>query len=202
MSPPPGGRIGVLGGSFDPPHLGHVIVAVEAAWQLGLDAVRLVPCGQPPHKPQGTWLPGDLRLRLVEAVAAEHRGLEAWRVELDRPGPSYTADTMEALAAEHPDAATWFILGADQLHGLAGWHQPERIVAVTRLAAVARDGEEPDLPPPVRAADGRVDTVRVPRVDISSTDVRRRMTAGQPIGHLVPEAVARVLSEEGLVASP
>lgn len=199
MSEPARQRVGVLGGSFDPPHLGHVIVACEAAWQLGLDEVRLVPCGQPPHKPEGAGLPADLRLRLVEAAVAEHGGLQPWRIEIDRPGPSYTADTMEALAEQAPGATLWFILGADQLLGLAGWHQPERIVAVARLAAVARDGDEPAVPSIELTADARVDVVRVPRVDISSTDLRRRMAAGHPIGHLVPGPVARVLAQEGLV---
>jgi nicotinate-nucleotide adenylyltransferase len=194
-------RIGVLGGTFDPPHIGHLIVASEALWQLDLDVVRLVPARTPPHKPAGEQTEPDRRAAWLEAAIAGTPGLEVSRIELDREGPSYTADTLEAMAAAEPGAALWFVLGADQLAGLPGWRDPERIIAAARLAVVPRAGHD------VRAlaeriAPGRADVLDVPEIGVSSSMVRERIAAGLPVRFLVPPEVEKSLRREGLVASP
>lgn len=190
----------MLGGTFDPPHIGHLIVASEALWQLDLDVVRLVPTRIPPHKPTGAQTDPDRRAAWLERAVAGHPGLEVSRIELDREGPSYTADTLEAIAAEEPGAGLWFILGADQLAGLGGWHEPGRILAAARLAVVPRAGRD------LRAiadqvAPGRADLLDVPEIGVSSSMIRERIAAGRPIRFLVPPGVEESLRREGLVAS-
>jgi nicotinate-nucleotide adenylyltransferase len=191
----------VLGGTFDPPHIGHLIVASEALWRLGLDVVRLVPARTPPHKPGGAHAGGDRRAAWLEAAVAGAPGLEVSRIELEREGPSYTADTLEAMAAAEPGVLLWFILGADQLAGLPGWRDPERILAAARLAVVPRAGHD------VRAlaervAPGRADLLEAPEIGVSSSIIRERIADGLPIRFLVPPAVEESLRREGLVASP
>lgn len=204
MAGPAPRRIGVLGGTFDPPHLGHIVVACEALWQLRLDEVRLVPAARPPHKPDLALAPADRRAGRLEGAVADRPGLVVSRIELERPGPSFTADTLEEMAVAEPGAQLWFILGADQLAGLPGWHDPGRILACARLAVAARgDLAHADLRLLCdRVAPGRVDIIDVPTIDISSSMIRARMAAGLPVGHLVPPAVEKALREEGLVPSP
>jgi nicotinate-nucleotide adenylyltransferase len=206
VTPAPGGprRVGVLGGTFDPPHIGHLIVASEARWQLDLDEVLLVPAREPPHKPGGTWAGAERRAGWLERAVAGLPGLVVSRLELEREGPSYTADTLDAMAAAEPGVALWFILGADQLLELPTWRDPGRILAAARLAVVPRDGLGPEG---LRArADeigrGRVDWVDVPHIGVSSSMIRQRIAAGQPISLLVPAEIEAALREEGLVASP
>ena len=186
-----------MGGSFDPPHRGHIDLARHAARQLGLDRVLLVPVGIPPHKPDGPVIPAERRLMMVEAAAAADPVLEASRAEIDRPGPSFTVDTLERIAADHPGADLWFILGADQLAGFGHWHRPDRIVEIARLAvarrpgsADPRDGVAGDDP-----AEGRVDLIDMPEAPISSTIVRDRIARGEDIRDLVPGAVADILED-------
>lgn len=193
-------RVGVLGGTFDPPHIGHLIVASEALWQLGLDVVRLVPARIPPHKPAGGPTDSDRRAAWLAAAVADAPGLEVSRIELDREGPSYTADTLEAMAAAEPGALLWFVLGADQLAGLPGWRDPERILAAARLAVVPRAGDDArELAE--RIAPGRADVLDVPEIGVSSSMIRERLAAGLPVRYLVPPAVEESLRREGLVPS-
>jgi nicotinate (nicotinamide) nucleotide adenylyltransferase len=175
----------VLGGSFDPPHIGHLVLAQEVRWQLELDEVRLVPCLRSPHKPEGHRFDAELRAQMVEAAVAGREGLLVSRVELRRPPPSYTVDTLRQMAAE-PGVRLWLIMGADQLRSLRAWHEPDAILELARIAAVDR-GEGAELPPEVDAA--RVDRVRMPRIDISSTEIRRRIDDGRPFAHLLPPGV-------------
>lgn len=189
-------RIGVLGGSFDPPHEGHLALARAAARQLGLDRVVLVPAWAPPHKPGGPTIPADRRLAMVRAAVEGDPIMGVSTIELDRQGTSYTAETLEQLAADHPGADLWFIMGADQLEGFAGWERPERIVELARLAVAWRPGAgDPameELAGPVAA--GRIDVVDMPEVSISSTEVRERLARGDDISSLVPPAVAGMLA--------
>lgn len=203
MPPRPGARIGLLGGTFDPPHMGHLVMASEARWQLGLDRVLLVPAAAPPHKPAGPELAADDRARLVERAIAEDPWLELSRLELERPGLSYTVDTLAAMRAAEPGAALWFILGADQLLALGTWHRPERIVELARLAVVPRGGhgrEELEAAAE-ELAPGRVDWVLAPEIGISSSQIRRRIATGRPIRYLVPAVVEDELRRMGLLPS-
>lgn len=189
-------RIGVLGGSFDPPHDGHLALARAAAAQLRLDRVLLVPAGTPPHKPAGLTMPGPRRLALVRAAVNGDPVLEACDIEVERDGPSYTADTLEEIARREPAAGLWFILGADQLEGLPGWSRPDRIVELARLAVASRPGAgDPAmeaLAGPFTA--GRVDVIDMPEVPISSTLVRDRLGRGEDVSDLVPGPVALLLA--------
>lgn len=183
---------------FDPPHIGHLIVASEAAWQLGLDEVRLVVCARPPHR-AGCWLPAEQRLRLVEAAVAGDAPLVASRAEIDRPGPSFTVDTLEGFAADEPDVSFSLIIGADQLLGFAGWRLPGRIMELASLAVVARGGAEAEALEAAEAAAGsaRVRWIEMPEVAVSSTLIRDRLRLGRPIRHLVPRPVEELLAVEG-----
>lgn len=184
-----------MGGSFDPPHRGHVALAGSAALQLGLDRVLLVPVGIPPHKPRGPVIPAEQRLMLVEAAVAGDPVLEASRIEIDREGPSFTADTLEEVAAAYPGADLWFILGADQLAGFGCWSRPARIVELARLAVARRPGAADPLTVDAGTVpdSGYVDMIDMPEVLISSTMVRERIGRGEGIRDLVPDAVADIL---------
>ncbi len=182
--------MGVLGGTFDPPHLGHLVVACEALWQLSLDEVRLVPAGRPPHKDDPAVAPASRRAAWLERAVAGRRGLVVSRLELEREGLSFTADTLEAMAAAEPGVALWFILGADQLAEFPTWRSPERILAAARLAVVARgDVAQRDLDVLAReVAPGRADILAVPVIGISSSMIRERIAA-RPAGR--PPRAAR-----------
>jgi nicotinate-nucleotide adenylyltransferase len=189
-------RIGVLGGSFDPPHEGHLALARAAAAQLGLDRVLLVPAWEPPHKPGGPTIPAARRVAMARAATDGDPLIEVSTLEVDRAGTSYTAETLEQLANDHPGAQLWFIMGADQLEGFAGWSRPERIVELARLAVAWRPGAgDPameHLAGPVAA--GRIDVVDMPEVPISSTEVRRRLERGEDVSGMVPAPVAALLA--------
>ena len=193
----------MLGGTFDPIHVGHLAVARAARRGLALDRVLLVPANVPPHKPAGPMLAGEVRAELIARAVADEPHLELSRLELDRPGPSYTVDTLRRVHAAHPDADLWFVMGADQLRAFDTWREPAGIVALARLAVVPRPGA--DAAPLAARADrvsaGRVDRVACPEVEVSSSDVRARMAAGESIDGLVPEVVATRLRRMGLVPS-
>lgn len=189
-------RVGVLGGAFDPPHIGHVILAQEAWWRLRLDRMLLVPVGTPTDRPAPRF-DAEHRVRMVEAAVAGHPGLECSRVEVDREGPSYTADTLEILAREHPGAELWFMLGADRLETLPAWRDPSRLLSLARIAVVPRPGwsAERIRETADRVAPGRVDVVDAPEIGVSSTMVRRRLEEGAPVRYLVPEGVEPLLRD-------
>lgn len=184
---------------FDPPHVGHLVLAGEAAWQLGLDEVRLVVCARPPHRREA-WLSPEVRLRLVEQATAGYPALVASRVELDRPGPSYMVDTLSTFVTAEPGAAFWLIVGADQLASFARWRSPDGIVGLARLAVASRDGAQTAEMRAIadRVAPGRVDWLEMPTVAVSSTMIRERVASGRPVRHLVSPAVDDGLAAEGL----
>jgi nicotinate-nucleotide adenylyltransferase len=179
-------------------------MACEARWQLGLDEVRLVPARTPPHKLGREMAPPDARAEWTEAAVEGRPGLTVSRIELDREGPSYTADTLEAMAAAEPGVLLWFVLGADQLAGVPSWRDPDRILAAARLAVVAREGvDDGELVALAdRVAPGRHDIVRMPAIGVSSTMIRDRLAAGDPVGHLLPPPVEAALVRGGVVPSP
>jgi nicotinate-nucleotide adenylyltransferase len=165
--------------------------------------VRLVPALRAPHKPEPR-LDAALRARLVEAAVADHPGLVLSRLELDRPAPSFTVETLQAVAEAEPGAELWFLLGADQLAGFPGWREPGRIVSLARLAVASRDGrgaaEVERLAEAV--APGRVDWVEMPPIGISSSLIRERLAAARSLRYLVPPAVEALLREEGWPLPP
>jgi nicotinate-nucleotide adenylyltransferase len=188
-------RLGILGGTFDPVHVAHLAAACEARHQLGLSRVLLVVACDPWQKRGTVVAPADARLAMVEAAVDGVDGLEASSIEIDRGGPTYTIDTVDALAA--PDRELFMILGSDVAHHLDTWHRVDELRARVTLAIVDRDGDVEGAAP-----DGwRVAPVRMPRLDVSSTDLRRRVAAGEPVEFLVPLPAVRVLRERCLYTS-
>lgn len=191
--------IGVMGGTFDPIHVGHLVIAEEAREALGLDRVLFVPAGVPPHKPAGEVTPVEHRLAMVEAAIAGNPAFELSRVEVDRPGPSYTVDTVEVLAAE---VDVTVILSAETFRELPTWHEPERLFAAARVAVVPREGYPAPDPVWLAAAfpgrEGRVTYLQAPHIGVSSTWIRARVAAGRSIRYLVPPAVEAYIVANGL----
>jgi nicotinate-nucleotide adenylyltransferase len=200
------GPIGILGGTFDPPHLAHLAIAEEAREALGLSRVVFVPAGQPWQKADRPVSPGPRRMAMVERAVSGNPFFVADPREVDRPGPSYTVDTIAELAAE-TGAEPWFILSAEALAGLPTWRDPERILRLARLCVVPRAGAPATAIEAFRerfpgAAD-RIVALDAPRLAISSTMIRARVRAGRSIRYLVPDAVAALIAEYALyVADP
>ena len=197
-------RVGVLGGVFNPPHIGHMVCAQEALVALGLDEVALIPVGEAPHREVEADPGGEVRLALCEAAAAPDDRLVTSRLELDRPGPSYTADTLAELARERTGDELVLILGADEAGSLPSWHDPQRVLASATVAAVEREGlRREEIRERVAGLAGaeRMEFFAMPRIDVSSTLVRRRVGEGLSIRYLVPDAVAELVSTRGLYRS-
>ena len=186
-------RLGVFGGAFDPPHLGHLVAASEVAQALALDRVIWVPSARHPFKQGRMGAEAAVRLEMVRAAIAGDPRFEADGLELEREGPSYTVDTLRALRARHPGAEIFFLTGADNLRELHLWREPDEVVRLARLVVVSRGGEgvPAEARYPARA-------VGVTRIDLSSTEVRRRVGAGETIRYLVPDAVAALIARHGL----
>jgi nicotinate-nucleotide adenylyltransferase len=189
-------KTGLLGGTFDPPHLGHLIVAQDAALALGLDRIVFIPAAVPPHKLGQPITPAPLRARMLElALDADQRfGIDA--LELERSGPSFTVDTLRDLSRREPATEWTLLLGADQFAEFSTWREPDEIRRLARLAVLSRGGND-GRETAARAVAG-VTAVPVTRIDISSTEVRRRVAAGRPIRYLVPAAVEQFIFEQGL----
>ncbi|CAA9505831.1 MAG: Nicotinate-nucleotide adenylyltransferase [uncultured Solirubrobacterales bacterium] len=199
-------RLGILGGVLNPPHLGHLVVAQEALAQLELDEVWFVPVGRAPHREVEADPGADARLGLCRAATADDERLGVSRIELDRPGPSYTADTLRTLRSQRPATDELvLLLGSDQAAELPQWHQPEEVLALAEVGVVARAGLSPhDVRARLgglRGAEG-LRFFEMPRIDISSTLVRRRVAEGRPIRYLVPRPVERLIAELGLYRAP
>ncbi len=189
-----GSRIGVLGGTFDPVHVGHLVTAVNVRHELELDQVLLVVANDPWQKAGSVSAPASERFAMVAAAVAGIPGVEASDLELRRGGPSYTADTVEELAATHPGAELHLILGSDAAGGLDTWEREAEVRERVRLVVVVRPGAEAARPP---AGWSHV-VVEVPRLDVSSTDLRARAGDGRPLDWLVPDAAVRVIEERRL----
>jgi nicotinate-nucleotide adenylyltransferase len=185
-------RLGVLGGTFDPPHVGHLVAALDSRAALDLDRVLLVVAGDPWQKRDRVVASARDRLALVTAAVAEIAGLEASAIEVEREGASVTADTLEALTEDDRDL--FLILGADAVANMPTWKRLEDTSALASVVVVEREGEHAQPP-----GDGwRVHHVAIPRLDVSSSDIRARLAAGRPIDGLVPPAVVREITEKGL----
>jgi nicotinate-nucleotide adenylyltransferase len=195
--PTPFLRVGLFGGTFDPPHVGHLVAAVNVRHALNLDLLILMVANIPWQKEGSRPLtPAEDRLAMVEAAVADVSGIIAGRTEIDLGGPSFTADTLAALAVEYPEAELFTIMGDDAAAGLLTWERYQEVVERSQLVVVDRPGVAIALP-------GEVDWVRVevPHLEISSTDLRLRFVDGRPLDFLVTEPVLSVIRSRGLYGS-
>jgi nicotinate-nucleotide adenylyltransferase len=193
--------IGVLGSAFNPPHLGHLALAQEALWQLGLDEVVLVPTGHAPHKRIADDPGQEARMEMTRLAAAEDSRFSVSTLEVDREGPSYTYETLETLAEERADRELVFVMGADAAVGLEGWREPERVVELASLAVARRAGvSEAEVAVTMRSlrCEGRATMLEMPQFGVSSSAVRERAKQGRPLRYLVPDAVASFIEEGGI----
>ena len=194
------GSLGVFGGTFDPIHLAHLAVAEAARDALGLERVLFITAGVPPHKPTTPITDAVHRLAMVDLAIAGNPAFASSRMELDRPGPSYTADTLEALLAETGDLT--LILSVEAFVSLPTWHEPRRVLELARLAVAPRDGY-PDGEPGFLAehfpeTPARVVFLDGPRLRLSASELRARSAAGRSLRYLVPDAVAAYIGDHGL----
>ncbi len=187
-------RIGILGGTFDPVHVGHLMDAVAARHQLGLDRVLLVVARDPWQKRERVVAPAEVRYEMVAAALDGAEGLEASRIELEREGPTYTVDTVAAL--DRPGRDLFLVVGSDVAAGLDTWHRVDELRDRVTLAIVDRDDTPFSAP-----AGWRVVRVSVPRLELSSTDLRARILAGEPVDFLVPMPALRILRARRLYGS-
>lgn len=192
-------NVGILGGTFDPVHFGHLLLAEQARDQLGLDQVLLIPAGDPWRKSHRAITPAEHRLAMLRLAIEGSSAFGISDIELRREGPTYTADTLEALAGERLDDAFWFILGADALRDLPNWREPERIVKHAMLAVAPRESHEMAVAKRhVPEITGKITTFECPRNDISSSDIRERVAAGRSIRYFTPDAVRAYIEEHAL----
>lgn len=200
-------RVGIFGGTFDPVHWGHLIVAEQAREQQQLDEIWFIPASSPPHKQEQSITRFDQRVEMLQLAIAGNPAFKIEEVENERDAPSYTADTLEELKKRHPDAELYLILGSDSLLDLPKWYHPERVLRAASVIVMQR----PDYPLPTEDqiqnsfADLRAKvTPRIhlvespPLVSLASSDLRRRLANGQSIRYLVPRAVERYILEKGL----
>jgi nicotinate-nucleotide adenylyltransferase len=199
--PPRGRRIGVFGGTFDPPHLGHLIAAQEVMQAMELDQLLLVPAAQPPHKGMEGLTPGPVRLRMVGEAVADDARFGICDLELVRGGVSWTVDTLRELRGTrtHGQDRLFLVLGADQWRTFGTWREPREVARLATLVVMTREGAgasgDAGFGPGTAPAH---EEVSVPRIDVSSTDIRRRVREGRSIRYLVPEAVRRIIKAEKL----
>jgi len=194
-------RVGIYGGVFNPPHHGHLVAAQEAYSQLGLDVVLWVPVGEAPHRPIENDPGAEARLEMVEMSISGDERFRVSRIELEREGPSYTVDTLAALREREPESELFLILGGDQALALPSWREPEQVLELATLAVFGRGSSTRNAIQitigRMRGAD-RVRFLEMPRIDISSTLVRRRAAEGKPIRYLVPDKVANFIGAQSL----
>ena len=194
-------RVGILGGTFNPPHLGHLVCAQEAYLQLGLDRVMLMPARIPPHKAVDDEPGPEHRLALCRRAVDGDERFTVSDLEMRRDGPSYTVDTLEELHSQDPDTEMFLIVGGDVAAGLPRWHEPERVLSLATPAIAKRRGTRR---PAIEAALGtlrggeRACFFRMPGISFSSTMVRDRVRSGQSIRYIVPDGVASYINENGL----
>lgn len=194
-------RIGILGGSFNPPHWGHLFMAEYVRDALALEAVWFVVAPRPPHKLEDPELaPAEDRLRMTQLAVAEAPGFLASDLEFAREGPSYTVHTLEELQTIYPEARLHLILGSDSLRQFASWREPHRIVQLAQLVVVERPGYESELIPAEWRAE--VTFLEAPLIGISASAIRERVRRGQSIRFWVPEPVRAYIEERGLYRVP
>jgi len=196
-------RLGIFGGTFDPVHNGHLLLAEQCREQCRLDQVWFIPAGVPPHKLTRTLAAGKARAEMLELAVAGHDSLHVDRRELERSDPCYTVETLAAIKAEDPTRKLFFLMGADSLAEFSTWREPGRVVELAELAVVNRGGAAPPDLGPLRALLGdalvsRIHFVTMTGMDVSSSDIRRRISEGKSIRYMVPRAVECYIETHGL----
>jgi nicotinate-nucleotide adenylyltransferase len=199
-------RIGVFGGTFDPPHLGHLILAEEALAQLSLTRLLWVPAAVPPHKPGVTISPVEDRLTMLRLALQDEPRFEISRIDIDRPGPHYTLDMLSLLRQTSPSSELILLIGGDSLHDLPDWHRPAEVVAACdEIGVMRRPGDEINLSTLEDALPGLASKVRfvdAPLLEISSHEIRERVMREQPFRYYVPLAVHDFIIKRGLFRTP
>lgn len=188
-------RLGVMGGTFDPIHHGHLVAASEVAHLFGLDEVVFVPTGQPWQKADRDVSPAEDRYLMTVIATADDPRFTVSRVDIDRGGPTFTVDTLRDLRGLHPDAELFFITGADALGSILSWRDPHDVLALAHLVGVTRPGHDLGA---AHLPAGSATVVEVPALAISSSDCRERVGHGAPIRYLVPAGVERFIGKTGL----
>ncbi len=189
-------RLGVFGGTFDPPHIGHLSIVRELQESGALNEILWIPAGRPPHKPANPLTSPELRLEMARAAIDGYAHQRVSDIELSRKGPSYTVDTLRALRSECPEATPVLIMGSDQFAELAEWHEPDEIVRLAEVCVLPRGGVEPTAVVP--RLEVSWSAAEVMPVDVSSSQIRKRVREGRPFRHLVPAAVADIIERERL----
>jgi nicotinate-nucleotide adenylyltransferase len=189
-------KIGVFGGTFDPPHIGHLIVAEHVREAVELDRILFVPTATPPHKRDRTITPGEQRVAMVRLAIARHDPFAVSDMEVQRGGVSFTADTLEELKRLHPSAALFFLLGMDNLIEFGTWKDPERILRLARLIVMTRPGFVPGTE--LESIAGNVEYCTVPQIGVSGSEIRARIREGKSISFLVTPEVRRFIDSHGL----
>lgn len=198
-------RLGIYGGTFDPVHYGHLLLAERCREQLQLDAVWFMPAAVPPHKQTRAVSDAATRIEMLELAIGGHEAFQVSRLEIDRGGVSFTVETLAAIQADQPSASLFLLMGADTLDDLPNWREPARVCELATPGVVRRAGApEPNfaaiahLVSPARLADIRRAAVEMPLMDFSSTEIRRRVGEGRSIRYLVPRAVEKMIEARGL----
>lgn len=199
-------RIGIMGGTFDPIHYGHLVTAEAARWEFQLDRVMFIPAGNPPHKSSRRVSPAEDRFAMSLLATVTHPNFSVSPLEMEREGPSYTVDTLKDLKAVYANAELYFITGADAILEILSWKNPEELLLTSSFVAASRPGYSSQqldellekLPPELRE---RIIPLQVPALAISSSDLRRRVAEGRPIKYLLPEAVESYIRKAGLYLS-
>lgn len=187
-------RLGVMGGTFDPIHNGHLVAASEAAAAFNLSEVIFVPTGEPWQKTRKVTKSEDRYLMTVVATASNPR-FKVSRVDIDRAGPTYTIDTLRELSELHPDADLYFITGADAIAQILSWRDVDQIWGLAHFVAVSRPGHQMTLP---EHPEGAISVLEIPALAISSTDIRQRVSAAKPVWYLVPDGVVQYIAKHQL----
>lgn len=188
-------RLGVMGGTFDPVHHGHLVAASEVAARFALDEVVFVPTGHPTFKLDQDVTPAEHRYLMTVIATASNPRFTVSRVDIDRPGITYTVDTLRDLARARPDAELYFISGADAIEQILTWRDAEELFEMAHFVAVTRPGHTLSID---GLPSGRVSQLEIPALAISSTDVRARAGAGDPVWYLVPDGVVQYIAKHGL----
>lgn len=198
-------RIGVLGGTFDPPHIGHLAAAEEVRTQLHLERMLFVPAGTPPHKVGDPITPAHHRVEMIRRAVASNPHFFVSLIDVERPGPSYSVDTVRLLREKwDADTGIFFVIGMDMLADLPNWREPQRLVELCRLAVVNRPGYEVDMEKLEAAIPGlaeKMERVAMPLLEISGTALRRRIRGGRTIRYYVPAEVEAYVQAQGLYRS-